>query len=67
MSAQKEYLKNSTEGYLVLHMWSTEIKGSDQYFKNGKPADASIMKGCVKIKEDKYQKNLRYLKNHGKL
>jgi hypothetical protein len=63
----EKYYKNSTEGYLVLHMYATEIKNSDIYFKNGKKVDASEcggteLKGCVPIKEKKYQFELRKTK-----
>lgn len=59
-----KYYKNSTIGYLVVHTYSTENPNISAYIKDGKDiCDVSILKGCVPIKKEKFQRELKYIKN----
>lgn len=68
MSVIKKYYKHSNEGYLVMHMYSDKLKGSDTYWKNNldKKQSKDILDGCVPLSEKKYRRQMKHLKNNSK-
>lgn len=67
MAVEKRFYKHSTDGYVVMKLYATNIKNSTHYFKNGSKADKSCMEGCVEIKEKKYNREMRKLKRVGNI
>jgi hypothetical protein len=66
MAIVKKYYKNSTLGYLVCHVYSTECRENSRYIVNGKEqkeeSGKSILIGCVPIKKEKFERELKYIK-----